>query len=134
MAFLIKGQDIVASAIAFLLRDPPDFPREVGPFHLPQALLFEFEDHFLTIMPEPAIEEIALGRIELAHKPLNQLWSFFLGLARRRRFDEKLRAFGESPGKSFRVLSGRMFQQMSLYRIHDRILEVYPGLVSVDPG
>ena len=70
-------------------------------------------------MPEPAIEEVAFGRIELSNEPLNGLGSFFLGFKRGQRFYEKLRPFGEGPGKSLRMLSSRMFQQITLDRIHD---------------
>ena len=60
--------------------------------------------------------------------------SLFPGFERRRRFYEELRSFGESPSKSFRMLSSRMLQEISLYRVHDGILEVCSRLVSVDPG
>jgi hypothetical protein len=64
---LIERQNVVAGAVTFLLRYPAYLSRKVRSIRLLQTLPLKMENHFFALKPELAIDEISLGRIELAH-------------------------------------------------------------------
>src|SRR5262249_22570239 len=44
----VKRENVVARTIAIFLRDPADFPREIGQFQITELLALNFEHKFFT--------------------------------------------------------------------------------------